>query len=119
MNREDVEDLLADALHPNADYERVPADQLAELCRAWLKLKNTPPVIQLGGYGTAFDPPGTCRAYTYEHQPGNAIAYRLGEVAGAASRYSCGDGIDVGLNLLKELQAAGFGVFQTATVEAS
>lgn len=38
MKREEVEDLLADALHPNADYERVPADQLAELCRAWLAM---------------------------------------------------------------------------------
>lgn len=70
----------------------------------------------LGNYGAAYDPPGKHRAYTYEHQPGNAEASRIGRACLYAATASAGDTIDRGLGLLKELQEQGFGVFD---VEAS
>ena len=36
VDRQEVEDLLADATHPHSYMERVPADTLFALCRAWL-----------------------------------------------------------------------------------
>lgn len=69
----------------------------------------------LGMYGAAFDPPGPHRAYTYEHQPANGPAWRLGEAWGKAASSSAGDYIDRGLSLLKEMQALGFGVFEIET----
>ncbi|MFC3865886.1 hypothetical protein [Alcaligenes aquatilis] len=65
----------------------------------------------LGNYGAAYDPPGKRRAYTYEHQPGNIKASRLGSACLQAAAASAGDTIDRGLGLLRELQAQGFGVF--------
>jgi len=65
----------------------------------------------LGGTGAAYDPPGPHRAYTYEHQPHNVPAYRLGCALSAAT-HEGGDTIDAGLYLLKALQARGFGVFE-------
>lgn len=70
-------------------------------------------VRTLGNYGVAYDPPGKHRAYTYEHQPGNVEASRLGSACLQAAAASAGDTIDRGLGLLKELQAQGFGVFET------
>lgn len=69
-------------------------------------------VVQVGNRGAAYDPPNTHRAFTYEHQPGNIDASRLGRATNAAAVASAGDSIDRGLSLLKELQAIGFGVFQ-------
>lgn len=69
----------------------------------------------LGNYGAAFDLPGNRRAYTYDHQPGNVEASRLGSACLQAASASAGDTIDRGLGLLKELQAQGFGVFDTDT----
>ena len=69
-------------------------------------------VLQIGGQGAFYDPPNTRRAYTYEHQPGNILASRLGSAFGRASCMSAGDLIDRGLCLLSALQEAGFGVFQ-------
>lgn len=69
-------------------------------------------VVQIGNRGAAYDPPNTHRAFTYEHQPGNIDASRLGRATNAADVASAGDSIDRGLSLLKELQAIGFGVFQ-------
>jgi hypothetical protein len=66
----------------------------------------------LGSYGSAFDPPGTKRAYTYTHQPGNVPAWRLGEAMRAAVPITGGDHIDSGLGLLKALEEKGFGVFE-------
>lgn len=66
----------------------------------------------LGSYGSAFDPPGTKRAYTYAHQPGNVPAWRLGEAMRAAVPITGGDHIDSGLGLLKALEEKGFGVFE-------
>ncbi|MGL6047894.1 MAG: hypothetical protein ACRC02_15745 [Vogesella sp.] len=67
-------------------------------------------IIRLGVYGRAFDGPQTRRAYTYQHQPDNLDAGKLGRAA--ASTSPGGDSIDHGLSLLKELQARGFGVFE-------
>lgn len=69
-------------------------------------------VRTLGNYGKAFDLPGNRRAYTYDHQPGNVEASRLGAACQQAVASSAGDYIDRGLSLLKELQALGFGVFE-------
>lgn len=69
-------------------------------------------IYKLGMVGSAYDMPGTCRAYTYIHQPNNGPAWRLGLAASSASRMSAGDYIDRGLVLLKCLQDAGFGVYE-------
>ena len=65
----------------------------------------------LGGRGTAFDGPEVRRAYTYDHQPDNIVAYRLGDAWGRTASAKVGDHIDRGLALLKELQALGLGVY--------
>ena len=44
VDRDLVEDLLSDATHPDADYERVEASTLAALCRSWLALQDAPEV---------------------------------------------------------------------------
>lgn len=67
---------------------------------------------KLGMYGSAYDPPGPCRAYTYVHQPSNLPAYSLGQAHSAAAAMSAGDNIDRGLGLLKALEDQGFGVFE-------
>lgn len=69
-------------------------------------------VLQIGNYGAAYDSPGTKRAYTYDHQPGNIDASKLGRATDIAAVASAGDSIDRGLSLLKALQENGFGVFQ-------
>lgn len=69
-------------------------------------------VCKLGAYGKAYDMPDVKRAYTYEDQPGNPIAAKLGRALAVASREKHGDSIDQGLNLLKALSACGFGVFE-------
>lgn len=69
-------------------------------------------VLRIGNYGAAYDSPNTHRAFTYDHQPGNVDASRLGGARNAAAKMSGGDNIDFGLGLLKALQDAGFGVFQ-------
>lgn len=73
----------------------------------------------LGMYGAAFDGPGPHRAYTYQEQPGNVAASRLGNAACAAMAGSAGDSIDRGLGLLKALQDVGFGVFQVELPDAA
>ncbi|KGP00553.1 hypothetical protein JT27_15650 [Alcaligenes faecalis] len=95
-------DLLGKALF-SASVSAQPASISLEVCT-------------LGNYGAAYDLPGKRRAYTYEHQPGNIKASRLGSACLEAAAASAGDTIDRGLGLLKELQAQGFGVFD---VEAS
>jgi hypothetical protein len=66
--------------------------------------------MELGMTGQAFDPPNTCRAYTYTDQPGNVVAYRLGQAA--MNSKPGGDCIDHGLSLLQQLEKQGFGVFE-------
>lgn len=73
-------------------------------------------VIQIGARGSAFDPPNTKRAFTYDKQPGNVIASSLGHAFYRASQASAGDSIDRGLGLLKALQEDGFGVFMIGEV---
>lgn len=105
---------------PEPDMTRWSYHDLPEKVRA---LKTAPApvpageavaysVVQVGNRGAAYDPPNTHRAFTYEHQPGNIDASRLGRATNAAAAASAGDSIDRGLSLLKELQAIGFGVFQ-------
>jgi hypothetical protein len=53
---------------------------------------------------------------TYVNQPNNQGAWRLGEACTkAANEPRCGDYIDRGLILLRELQAKGYGVVKIAT----
>src|SRR5690606_8346242 len=66
----------------------------------------------VGHRGAAYDLPGTTRAYTHTHQPGNSVAAKLGRVS--RMDRSGGDDSDFGLALLRQLQAEGFGVFQLA-----
>ncbi|MEI3803114.1 hypothetical protein V6R85_01210 [Agrobacterium sp. CCNWLW32] len=73
-------------------------------------------VIKLGTYGRAYDRPEERRAYTYEHQPGNIEAYKLGRAC--SDIHSGGDWIDRGLNLLNALQREGFGVFELPAAPA-
>ena len=87
--------------HPIPLYARPPGEVVA------LQLDR-----KVGMYGSAYDPPGPCRAYTYEHQPNNLPAYSLGQAHAAAAAMSAGDNIDRGLGLLKALEDQGFGVFE-------
>lgn len=87
--------------HPIPLYARPPGEVIA------LQLDR-----KVGMYGCAYDPPGPCRAYTYEHQPSNLPAYSLGQAHAAAAAMSAGDNIDRGLGLLKALEDQGFGVFE-------
>lgn len=70
-------------------------------------------VIKLGLYGKALDAPTDRRAYTYAEQPNNQGAYRLGSSLAEAVKLPAGDRLDMGLCLLKTLEANGFGVFET------
>lgn len=48
---------------------------------------------------------------TYQNQPNNVDCWRLGEACrNAAKDPKCGDPIDRGLILLRELEALGYGV---------
>ena len=69
---------------------------------------------EIGITGKAYDPPGKRRAYTYQEQPDNVGACRLGYAATQA-RSAPGDAIDAGLALLQSLEERGFGVFELAT----
>ena len=73
-------------------------------------------ICKLGMMGRAYDTPGEShRAYTYDAQPDNVGAWRLGDACRIANEEkACGDFIDRGLILLRELQAKGFGVFDIA-----
>jgi hypothetical protein len=84
-----------------------------ELRAALEQLEQEPVACFIGIKGSAFDLPTTKRAYTYEEQPGNVVAWKLGQSLETAKRFPPGgDSIDDGLALLKTLQAEGFGVFQ-------
>ncbi|MEQ6329206.1 hypothetical protein VLF92_12885 [Pseudomonas chengduensis] len=69
-------------------------------------------IYKLGIYGKAYDVPGTRRAYTYQHQPDNQGAWRIGEAMSIASKAGGGDYIDTGLGLLKQLELKGYGVYE-------
>lgn len=93
-------------LTPRPDLTVVPGAELAPAAVVSVQ------ICRLGAYGKAFDLPSEARAYSYEHQPDNAGAYKLGTAAGAVRVMSAGDSIDAGLNLLKALAGEGFGVFE-------
>lgn len=94
--------MLADA----KDNDHYTADPL------FIVEKREPEQYEIGIYGKAYDGPGKHRAYTYHHQPDNLAASKLGKVA--CEERSGGDSIDHGLSLLRQLQHAGFGVFEVA-----
>lgn len=75
-------------------------------------------IYKLGMTGRAYDMPGTCRAYTYRHQPDNVAAGRLGDACWSAYKAGGGDSIDFGLGLLKQLEANGFGVYELGEAKA-
>lgn len=53
------------------------------------------------------------KKYSYHNQPNNIGCWRLGQAcANAAAEERCGDYIDRGLMLLKQLQDMGFGVYK-------
>lgn len=76
--------------------------------------KSEPMTVRLGNFGKAFDGPGEKRAYTYNDQPGNVVAWRLGVASRGPAHQKGGDHIDFGLGLLLDLQEQGFGVFEIA-----
>ena len=74
--------------------------------------KSLPKHYEIGVYGRYFDRAGTCRAYTYDHQPDNVLASRIGSALIKAHSDPYGDSIDQGLSLLRRLQDAGIGIFE-------
>ncbi|MDH0612318.1 MULTISPECIES: hypothetical protein [unclassified Agrobacterium] len=81
-----------------------------------LECARTGITIRLGIYGRAFDLPEERRAYTFEHQPGNNEAHKLGRACSGI--HSGGDWIDRGLYLLQALQREGFGVYELPAAPA-
>lgn len=75
-------------------------------------MSETVSIYKLGIYGKAYDVPGTCRAYTYQYQPDNLGASKLGGACYAAHAAGGGDFIDYGLGLLQQLELRGFGVYE-------
>lgn len=67
--------------------------------------------LKLGVWGKAYDGPEQQRGYTYEQQPDNLDAWKIGLAFHAASKTFHADPTDQGLLLLKELQKQGYGVF--------
>lgn len=103
---------MAQAIRAGQKYEDVLNEfGFAESTPNCLQQKNEPVVCLMGGFGTAFDTPKTKRAYTYDKQPVNGPAWKLGEACTKAHRGQAGDYIDRGLLLLKALKDEGFGVF--------
>jgi hypothetical protein len=98
---DDLDDLtLHEPVTKESDMNEARASERADLVE-----------LRIGSYGAAYDGPDVCRAYTYKHQPGNPVAYRLGAVTVGCRTVAGGDHIDYGLSLLKLLEDAGFGVF--------
>ena len=67
---------------------------------------------RIGVLNKAFDLPEDRRAYTYQAQPNNIGAARLGCAAYSCREQFKPDSTDQGLTLLQCLQSAGFGVFE-------
>jgi len=74
-------------------------------------------VCKIGIYGKAYDSPETKRAYTFDDQPGNVEAHKLGQAVNLAALSPGGDLIDQGLSLLRALSGEGFGVFEIDKVK--
>lgn len=75
-------------------------------------VEHTVQICKLGDYGSAFDGPEVTRAYTYQHQPHNSVAFRLGQACYLAMENRGGDSIDLGLSLLQQLERVELGVFE-------
>lgn len=107
----EAQDLRAelDAANRRAEYWK--AEHLAANAELDALKAQDQVVVKIGNYGAAFDGPCVKRAYTYEHQPGNVVALKLGRAAAQASFERGGDFIDFGLSLLRALAEEGFGVF--------
>ncbi|MFD1557040.1 hypothetical protein ACFSHT_15675 [Paraburkholderia silviterrae] len=56
------------------------------------------------------------KPFTYQHQPDNVGAWRMGEACRKAADAPAGDYIDRGLVLLNELQAKGYGIVALAAL---
>jgi hypothetical protein len=56
------------------------------------------------------------KPFTYQHQPNNIGAWRIGEACCAAK--PGGDYIDHGLSLLQQLQMRGYGIVPVAAIAA-
>ncbi len=80
------------------------------------QVQDVAPTLKIGIYGKAYDRPDERRAYTYDHQPQNVGAHKLGRAC--SEIHSGGDWIDRGLNLLNSLQREGFGVFELPAAPA-
>ncbi len=80
------------------------------------QVQDVAPTLKIGIYGKAYDRPDERRAYTYDHQPHNVEAHKLGRAC--SEIHSGGDWIDRGLNLLNSLQREGFGVFELPAAPA-
>lgn len=106
-------DLLSErnASQPVATSTRLPtevgADQFSDKSE-----QHAAQSCEIGIYGKHWDGPSVTRAYTYQHQPHNVEASRIGGAVYKARSATVGDHIDLGLVLLRELQEAGFGVFE-------
>lgn len=56
------------------------------------------------------------KVFSYTNQPQNVEAWRFGEACSAAAKDpKCGDPIDRGLILLRELEAKGYGIVKLAS----
>lgn len=75
------------------------------------------PALKIGIYRKAYDRPEDRRAYTYDDQPDNVGAHKMGRAC--SEIHSGGDWIDRGLNLLNALQREGFGVFELPAAPAA
>lgn len=69
-------------------------------------------ILKIGINGKYYDKKEQCRAYTYKNQPNGVEAYRIGKAVDKAKNDTHGDHIDLGLNLLQQLECLGFGVFE-------
>lgn len=109
--------------HASLAYLELKGDaELSELRAALSAQQSAPervsvPECKLGILGRVYDAPSVCRAYTYQDQPHNDHAWKLGKAAAAVK--AGGDWIDTGLSLLEQLQENGFGVFELRALLAS
>ena len=112
------EESLGDRRGFRSDQTGVPDELWPEIYEgigraAMRHCEPVPEPYEIGIKGKAYDLPGERRVYTYQEQPDNVGACRLGYAATQA-RSASGDAVDVGLALLQSLEERGFGVFELA-----
>ena len=101
----------------HAAEERAIVQQMGDMAEfmkrtAGEQMSDSVSIYKLGIYGKAYDVPGSRRAYTYQYQPDNLGASKLGGACCAAFKAGGGDYIDYGLGLLQQLELRGFGVYE-------